>query len=87
MRWYAIRNRRTQRFIGGTYFSRPSGKRVQLLADEYLPPKLFTEHEIKFEFKRRELNPKTYEIVLVCIICRSIPADLEAKIFIPDERT
>ena len=66
--WYVIVNRRTGRFVAGTDFTGGKGHYRQRLADEYLAPRLFTKHEVDFEFKHRGMNPKTYKIVPATII-------------------
>ena len=76
--WYAIQNRRSGKLVGGTDFS----THRQRLADEYLPPKLFSEHEVNYEFKRRRMNPNTYRIVPVALVCSSLLND-ETDTYVP----
>lgn len=64
---YAIKNRRTNRYISGTNFNRLNGIPVQMYADEISPPRLFTDFDLDLEIKRRHINLKTFKVVCIKI--------------------
>lgn len=63
--YFAIRNKKTKKFISGTDF-RYSPPR-SLMANEYSPPMIFTTLNLREELKRRKINLKRYEVVLITI--------------------
>ena len=65
MTYYAIRNKRTRKYIGGTDFSYKDGKPRQIPSSSLRPPLLFSGAELKAEIRVRRINLKYYEVVAV----------------------
>ena len=63
--YYAIRNKRTGKYISGTDFRYHPPH--QILESAYRPPKLFTGHELLGEIEHRKINLNCYEVVAVGI--------------------
>lgn len=65
MKYYAIQEKATGRFVARTDFSRADGKPRQIFATEYCPPLLLNEINLHTELLRRRIDPKRYSVVIV----------------------
>lgn len=63
MKYYAIQDRKTGRYISGTNFR--GVKPRQMLSTAYRPPRLFHGEELASEIRRRHINTKHYKVVVV----------------------
>lgn len=66
MEWYAIRSKRSHKFISGTDFRTRPAK--QIIADDFHAPRVFTKQELNIELKRREVSMHIYEVVKVNVV-------------------
>lgn len=65
MQYYAIKNKKTGRYIAGTNFNREDGKPTQIYSSTLCPPKLFNGEELAFEIKHRGINLKYFKVEVV----------------------
>lgn len=65
MTYYAIRSKRTKKYISGTDFSCADGKPRQIMSSALRPPLLISGAELYAQMKRRGINEKYYEVVAV----------------------
>lgn len=65
MTYYAIRNKRTGKYIAGTDHSRKDGRPRQIMHSALYPPRLFNGVELRAEMRVRQINSKYYEVVAV----------------------
>lgn len=65
MQYYAIKNKKTGRYVAGTNFNRFDGKPIQIYSSLYHPPKLFHGEELAVEIKRRGINLKYFKVEVV----------------------
>ena len=65
MKYYAIREKATGRFISGTDFSRVDGRPRQMFASPSQPPLLLSGERLGYELKRRRIDLKRYEVLVV----------------------
>ena len=65
MKYYAIREKNTRRFVAGTDFSRADGRPRQIFASPLRPPLLLTGEHLGFELSRRCINMARFEVVVV----------------------
>ena len=65
MIYYAIKNKKTGRYVSGTNFNYSDGKPRQIMHTSGRPPKLFTGLDILLEIKCRDINLKHYDVVAV----------------------
>lgn len=65
MTYYAIRNKRTGKYISGTDYSCKDGKPRQIMHSALRPPRLFNGVELRAEMLVRRINLKYYEVVAV----------------------
>jgi hypothetical protein len=65
VRYYAIQEKATGRYVSGTDFSRADGRPHQIFASSIRPPLLFSGDRIGYEIKRRGIDLKRYEVHVV----------------------
>ena len=63
MKYYAIKRKKDGKFISGTDFRYCPPRSI--FADEFRPPLLIAEYNIKFSLLYRKINLKYYDIVSV----------------------
>lgn len=65
MKYYAVQEKTTGRFVAGTDFSRADGVPRQMFASECRAPLLLPEIKVQSELLRRRIDPKRYRVVIV----------------------
>jgi hypothetical protein len=65
MKYYAIQEKATGRFVSYTDFSRVDGRPIQMFASSDRPPLLFDKSKLQKELVRRHIDPVRYEVVIV----------------------
>ena len=65
MKYYAIREKATLRFVAVTDFSHGDGSCRQIFASPYHPPLLLCAERLGPELKRRHIDLKRYEVIAV----------------------
>lgn len=65
MRYYAIREKATGRFLAGTNFGRVDGKVTHIFASVSHPPLLFGSDHLGKELRSRHIDMVSFEVVVV----------------------
>jgi hypothetical protein len=65
MKYYAIQEKATGRFISGTDFSRADGKPRQMFVTPSRAPLLISGDRLGSELRHRHIDLKHYEVVVV----------------------
>lgn len=65
MKYYAIQEKATGRFVSGTDFSRADGKTRQIYASPDHAPLLLSWSLLCKEIKRRHIDSERYQVVVV----------------------
>lgn len=63
--FFAIQRKKTKEFVTGTNFSYGPHRQI---TDPYSPPLLISGYRLEAELKRRQVNLKTYDVVMVNVV-------------------
>ena len=76
--WYAIRNKKTGKYLYGTDFN--FDKPRQRLTDENCPPKLFSAFDIEIELYRRQIDLRFYEVVEIELTVKNVKRGIKSRL-------
>ena len=67
MKYYAIREKVTRRFVSETDFSRVDGRPRQIFASPLHPPLLLAGEHLGSELRRRRIDMTLFDVVVVVV--------------------
>ncbi len=76
--WYAIRHKKTGKFLYGTDFN--YDKPRQRLTDNNSPPKLFDDYNLELELYRRRINLRLYEVVEIELTVKNVKKGVKGRL-------